>query len=158
MCILNATNSQRSFCCLPAGSEKGVDLRNAVPRSLLALTERLIGPTCWFGLTQEQQTGKNQCSSKGKGVHRGRQRVARTLWNPALISSAAFCLNTFCKVLEFSVTESYRVECKLGSVRVKKKKATCFYTGIKSILLSNPVCFLLPWISCGCGCQRGKES
>lgn len=64
----------------------------------------------------------------------------------------------FCKAPEFSVTESYWVECKLGSVRVKKKKATCFYKGIKSILLSNPVCSLLPWISCCCGCQRGKES
>lgn len=28
----------------------------------------------------------------------------------------------FCKAPEFSVTESYWVECKLGSVRVKKKK------------------------------------
>lgn len=69
-----------------------------------------------------------------------------------------FAWTLLCKVPEFSVTESYRVEWKLDSVRVKKKKATCFCKGIKSILLSNPVCSLLPWISCGCGCQRGKES
>jgi len=38
---------------------------NAIPRTLLPSMERPAGPTCWFGLTQKQQTGKNHCSAKG---------------------------------------------------------------------------------------------
>lgn len=118
---------------------------NTIPRSQLASMEKPVGLTCWFGVTQKQQTGKNQCSSKGKGIglvqiniwkHKiwffseastrnqqctgadsGQQACCRIQTSfPVQLFAWTLC----CKGPEFNRTESHRVKCKLGSVRVKK--------------------------------------
>lgn len=143
-------------------------LLNAIPRSLLALMQKLVGPTCCFVLTQQQQTTKNQCSSKGKGI----SLVWKSIWkhkisdfSSAQEDAAESSFHFQCRFLpEHSFIRglnSTRLTCtdlKANSACKKKKVAMCFYNNIESILLTNPVCSLLPCKSCFCGCQRGKES